>query len=232
MCHFKKSTMDEICKIGLILLIACVINSCVHRVVDIGDPRIPDDTTMSIDSFKKVQAILQKQADSLAEIDIDRIDYIRKTFLNNSTSPDYIVFTAIEENTSKNKEICCESEDLHIAFINDKISKQDKNSNSAMIEFENYINSNLDKIEFRFTKSESLKLIGFYTYSQDSIVKYSNDYTNEIILKIKKEYPKSRLLSHYCKIENIYMIHILNRNEIYCGRDCETGSIEIRKVIK
>jgi len=50
--------------------------------------------------------------------------YFYSAFANNSTSPDYLVFTAIEKQTGLTKEICCESDFLYSAFQNEGFQKK------------------------------------------------------------------------------------------------------------
>jgi hypothetical protein len=171
--------------------------------------------------------------------DSEKQKYIIDALSNNSTSPDYVVFKAVDTKTNKSKEICCESGLLNEVFINDNISNKDSatllNTHKKAIEkFDSILASKSCDYSFDFRKPKSLDDIGFNNYFEDSIKWYSNKSNIAIINTIIKQFNpnKKPLLIDYFKHYNIYLIHVLNRNGVFCGRDCESGYIVIRKVIK
>jgi hypothetical protein len=171
--------------------------------------------------------------------DTERQKYINMTFSNNSTSPDYVVFNAIDNNTKLSKEICCESDILYYAFIDDNISNKDSATlmdtyKKAIEKFENILMAKSCDYTFRFNSFKSLKEIGFFDYNEDSLRWHENEKTLLIIDSIMKNYKndKANLLSDYSQYENIYLIHILIKNGIFCGRDCESGYTVIRNILK
>jgi hypothetical protein len=159
-------------------------------------------------------------------------------FQNNSTSPNYVVFKAIDLQTNLSKEICCESDNLFRAFIEDNISDTDtltfKITYYKTLElYDSISNSPSFDYSFSFKSTQSLKNIGYYDYFSDSVDYYLKN-TGTIINSIKKNYDpdKRLLLKDYAKNDNLYLIHVLFKNGIFCWRDCITGSISIRKILK
>jgi hypothetical protein len=171
--------------------------------------------------------------------DSEKQKYISQAFSNFSTSPDYVVFTAIDIKTNKSKEICCESDFLYESFINDNVSHKDSAAlvdtyKRAIKKFANILIVKSCDYTFGFKSTKSLKDIGFYDYNVDSVKWYTNIRTFAIIDSIKKNYKQDKisLLIDYFKKDNIYLIHVLNKNGVYCGLDCESGYTVIRKIIK
>ncbi len=165
--------------------------------------------------------------------------YFYETLNNNSTSPDFIVITVVDKKTKISKEICCESNIFQHTYIEDNTSNKDAKTmmdtyQSAIKQFDLILKSHSCDHIFYFTKDESLKNLGFYNYITDSLVFYSNAHTLAIIDSIKKNFKtdKQLLFKNFFKTYNIYLIHVLNKNGIFCGVDDESGSIIIRKIIK
>jgi hypothetical protein len=165
--------------------------------------------------------------------------YFYQSFENSSTSPDYLVFTAVEKKTGRAKEICCESGQLFRAFQNEGFSK--RKLNDPFKEYNNILKSRPCDHKFEFIYKSSLDEIGFYTYEYN---RKCADSLSNIIAKSKLDsimndstVTRPRFLFKYFKQNDDYrkdinLIHYLTLKGIYCGRDCETGTIFIRKVIK
>ena len=165
--------------------------------------------------------------------------YFYSAFANNSTSPDYLVFTAIEKQTGLTKEICCESDFLYSAFQNEGFSK--RKLDNPFKEYNDVLNLKPCVPRFEFIYRRSLDLIGFYSYD------YSSKCADSLTKTIRKEKLDSifkdtilathRFLTKYFGRnedynKEIYLIHFLTLKGIYCGRDDITGSIVIKKIIK
>ncbi|HOT13845.1 MAG TPA: hypothetical protein PK252_03695 [Bacteroidales bacterium] len=170
--------------------------------------------------------------------DSARAKYINKTFYNNSCSSDFVVFTAVDTKTNTAKEICCESNALYSAYMSEVISlnksvSQIKADEIAKKSFDSIVNNKSCNFVFHFNKAQSLMMIGFYEFNTDSVKFYSNKNTKRIIKAIKANYKPENLLflKDFARQENIYQIFLLNKNGIYCGRDCFSGIVMIKKVI-
>lgn len=165
--------------------------------------------------------------------------YFYSSFANNSTSADYLVFTAIETQTGLKKEICCESNSLYRAFQNEGFSK--RKLNDPFKEYNDILKLKPCDHRFEFLNQSSLECIGFYSYN------YSSKCADSLAKTIRKgkldsifndtTLIKHRVLSKYFgRIEDykkeIYLIHYLSLKGIYCGKDDISGSIVIRKIIK
>jgi hypothetical protein len=160
-------------------------------------------------------------------------------FSNNSTSPDYIVFVAVDMQRDISKEICCESKSLIRAFREDHVSGiMDtatflRSYKEAIDMYDSILISQPCKYTFHFKTSASLDDIGFYDYNSDSL-DYYNKHSGAIIDSIKINYdPDKRiLLKEYSNNQNLYLMHVLFKNGILCGRQCVSGYITIREILK
>jgi len=143
---------------------------------------------------------------------------------NLSTGPDFIIFTALDINSNKTKEICCESTDLYDALVNEHS--------------ENYVQALMIRKPcrevFKFKTKYSLERIGFEKYNTkivDSLDKVLPDSLFEIIRQntLKNNY---KLVWYYDSLyppKNCFQ-HLLLRHNIPCYRDCETGYTVTRKI--
>lgn len=164
--------------------------------------------------------------------------YIAGTFYNNSCSSDFVVFTAVDVKTNTAKEMCCESSALYNAYMSEVISlnksvSQTKSDEIAKKSFDSIVNDKSCDFVFRFSKAQSLMMIGFYDFNTDSVKFYSNKKTKRIAKTIKAYYKTNNLLilKDYAKQENIYQIFLLNKSGIFCRKDCFSGIIMVNKVI-
>jgi hypothetical protein len=164
--------------------------------------------------------------------------YIAETFYNNSCSSDFVVFTAVDVKTNTTKEMCCESSALYNAYMSEVISlnksvSQTNADEIAKKSFDSIVNNSSCDFVFRFSKVQSLLMIGFNEFNTDSVKFYSNKNTKRIVRAIKAYYKPDKLmiLTDYAKQENIYQIFLLNKKGIFCGRDCFSGIVMVKKVI-
>ena len=165
--------------------------------------------------------------------------YFYHAFANSSTSPDYIVFTAVEKQTGRAKEICCESDQLFRAFQNEGFSK--RKLNDPFKEYNNILKSRPCDHTFEFYYKSSLELIGFYTYeysqrSTDSLARVIGKGKLDSIMN-DSTFTSPKALFNYFRHNDDYrkdiiLIHYLTLKGIYCGRNCTSGIIHIRKIIK
>ena len=179
-----------------------------------------------------------KQTSLLTAEDSLKQRIFSKTFSNNSTAPDFVVFVVQDLNTNKSKEICCESDDLFEAFVEENVYSKKPLSmtdtyKKALEKWDEIMLTVSSRTVFSFKSSKSLEYTGYYNYLTDSLDSYSNDKTTAIIDSIKKNFfsGKRVLLKDYSKSRSIYLIHSLNKSGVFCGRDCESGYIEVRYVI-
>ena len=170
--------------------------------------------------------------------DSARAKYIAETFYNNSCSSDFVVFTAVDVKSNTSKEMCCESSPLYNAYMNEVISlnksvSPTKADEIARKSFDSIVNNSACDYVFRFSKAQSLMMIGFNEFHTDSLRFYSNKNTRRIAKIIKANYKPDRLmiLTDYAKQENIYQIFLLNKKGIFCRRDCFSGIVMVKKVI-
>jgi hypothetical protein len=182
-------------------------------------------------------SLLKKQNEDCR--DSEKQKYFYRTFTNASTSPDYLVFTVIEKQTGRAKEICCESDLLFRAFQNEGFTK--RKLNDPFKEYNDIQQAKPCDHKFEFLFKRSLEIIGFYTYEYTS--RCADSLTN-VISKVKIDSIMNdstsigpRSLFKYFKQNDDYrkdinLIHYLTLKGIYCGRDCESGTILIIKVIK
>lgn len=164
--------------------------------------------------------------------------YIAGTFYNNSCSSDFVVFTAVDVKTNTTKEMCCESNALYSAYMSEVISlnksvSQMKADEIAKKSFDSIVNDKSCNFVFHFNKAQSLMMIGFYDFNTDSVKFYSNKNTKRIAKTIKAYYKPENILilKDYAKQENIYQIFLLNKSGIFCGKDCFSGIVMVKKVV-
>ncbi len=163
-----------------------------------------------------------------------------EAFTNKSTASNYVVFTAIDLQTNKSKEICCPSRSLIDAFIHDDLSQKDSISfiNSyykACSVYDSILISSTYNPTFKFKKSESLVDIDFYNYDIDSVEYYSNQPDIAALIEsIKKNFNDTvpLLLIDYYKTDSRYVNHVLYKNGILCKNNCGTGFTVISKILK
>jgi hypothetical protein len=159
-------------------------------------------------------------------------------FNNRSTAPDYVVFIAVDLKTNESKEICCESDQLYEAYLKDNLSNKDSATlfntyKKAIFSFDSILISLSCDYTFSFKSSEALSHVGYYNYKSDSLDYYSSRQTIQIINSIRKDFrDKPIALNNYYRYISIYLIHILNKEGVLCGRDCVSGSRMIREIIK
>jgi hypothetical protein len=139
-----------------------------------------------------------------------------EAFSNNSTSPDYVVFIAVDMQTRMSKEICCESHSLIKAFREDNTSDSDtatflRSYRKAIDMYDSILISQSCDYSFYFKTTSSLEKIGFYNYNSDSVEYYAKQ-ASFIIDSIKEQYnpDKSNLPKDYIKNENLFIIHNLS----------------------
>ncbi len=174
------------------------------------------------------------------QIDPKVKEVYHQAFTNNSTASNYVVFTAIDLQTNKSKEICCHSRSLIDAFIDDDLSHKDSVSfinsyNKACRVYDSILISSNYNPTFKFKKSESLVGIDFYNYDTDSVEYYSNQPDIAVLVEsIKKNFNDTvrHLLIDYYKTDSRYVNHVLFKNGILCKNNCGTGYTIISKVLK
>ncbi len=170
---------------------------------------------------------------------VEKQNYFYHAFENNSTSPDFLIFKAVDKRTGINKEICCGSDQLYRAILNEGFVK--RQLNDPLREYNAIKKSKPCDHLFEFYNKKSLEIIGFYTSTynfqiEDSINKNLDYNKIDLILKSSSSKKPVPLYDYFEQIEDyrkeLNLIHFLTSKGIYCGRDCLTGTIMIKKVIK
>jgi len=165
--------------------------------------------------------------------------YFYKSFENKSTSPDFLVFTAVNKSTGQAKEICCESDRVFRAFMNEGFTKRHTENPSK--EYNEVLELKPCEHTFEFDYEKSLEILGFneYEYKSDFSDSLSKTINQSIIDSIivdsinETPYPLTKYFKQPADYRNeIRLIHYLNSMGIYCGRNCTSGVIMIKKTIK
>jgi hypothetical protein len=148
----------------------------------------------------------------LKKVDDVTISMFKDALSSHSTSPKYVVLTALNRDKHIQKQICCGSDDLNYA-----------------LSFGNY---NIDnKTTSILMSDKAYRIIGADKYNYTVIKRLRYRVSEETIDSMYHEHCKygySKLLEVYIKrYGNHYMEHILFEHLIVTYRDCESGSTVI-----
>ena len=143
-----------------------------------------------------------------------------KAMSNQSTSPNWIIITAIDNQTKIEKEIICEATDLGFALFLD--------SNNTL-QVDQIISSNF-KINFKTQKA--LEQLRFHEYDIEKYNQANDAISSQTIDLIRFEHRKNerKLLDSLSVMYPRYFEKILFENRILAYRDCESGFTVIEKI--
>ncbi len=192
----------------LALLILLTVQSCGFRNSNKTD-LLENDTKNFFDKYSN---------DSI------RNQIFKIAYRNTSTAPSYIVFIAVDLNTGKEKEICCEAPFLSGA-MHRELGKGYNESDSKFID--SLILNNKSRV-FEFKNNEALKNIGFDEYPDyDRIKKAASN--NNLDYYFKK-YASNDSIKSMNFIEDttgfaqLVFAHVMFECGIITSRDCVVGN--------
>jgi hypothetical protein len=143
-------------------------------------------------------------------------EYFYSSFDNISTNPRFVVVKVQDKRTGQKKEICCKSDDL---------------SNAILDEYGSDLIDSLKiakpcKFTFGITNPKNLHALNFYNYDHQVLDSLRNRVPKRVfdsirILPALRSYRKIWLYTD--KLEGNYFEHLMIENGIGCKRDDETG---------
>jgi len=139
---------------------------------------------------------------------------------NNTTSPSYLVITAVNDNTKEEKEIFCDAEVLQTSLSLENI----KIIHPKKIIARDY--------KISFSSEKALKEIGFYRFDSSMLDSVRQVIDKSIIDSIKTEFMQKNnsILRKYQSQYHEYLGIILFENGVEMFRDCESGMTVISNI--
>lgn len=175
---------------------------------------------------KKSDVLVENSKDIFDKYSNDSIrnEIFKIAYQNTSTAPSYIVFKAVDLNTGKTKEICCEAPFLSGAMEREFAQDYDAKGSEFI---DSLILQNTNKV-FKFKNKEALKNIGFEQYPDSARIR-------EVALKNNLEYFVAKYgandsiasidFSEYKdKFAQLVFAHIMFECGIVTSRDCIAGN--------
>lgn len=145
-------------------------------------------------------------------------------YQNTSTAPSYIVFKAVDLNTGKEKEICCEAPFLSGA-MHRELGKGYNESDSKFID--SLILNNKSRV-FEFKNNEALKNIGFDEYPDtNAIEKAAVHYNLDYYFKkygANDSIKSMNFNNDTTGVSQLVFAHLMFECGIITSRDCVAGN--------